>query len=166
MCGTFVRRWSSVAIPCAVELDAGRLQPDPLDERRAAHGDEHQVGLDRLAFAEVDDELRAGSSTCVHCLPRWSAMPRFPNAFASSLAASSSSCGISVGSISTIVTSLPKRLKIEANSQPMMPPPRTTSRRGTSVWESSPVESTQRGESRPGIGGRTGIRARSRRPRS
>ena len=51
-------------------------------------------------------------------------MPRFPNAFASSFAASASSCGISVSSISTIVTSEPKRLKIEANSEPMMPPPR------------------------------------------
>ena len=53
-----------------------------------------------------------------------------------------------------IVTSEPKRWKIEANSQPMMPPPRTTSLRGTCVWASSPVESTQRDESRPGIGGR------------
>ena len=38
----------------------------------------------------------------------------------------------------------------------MMPPPRTTSRRGTSVWASRPVESTHRGESSPGIGGRIG----------
>ena len=66
-------------------------------------------------------------------------IPRLPNAFASSFAASSSSCGISVGSISMIVTSVPKRWKIEANSQPMMPPPRTTSRLGTSVCASSPV---------------------------
>ena len=63
---------------------------------------------------------------------------------------------MSVGSISTIVTSLPKCAKIDANSQPMMPPPSTTSRRGTSVCESRPVESTQRGESSPGIGGRIG----------
>ena len=63
---------------------------------------------------------------------------------------------MSVGSISMIVTSLPKCAKIDANSQPMMPPPSTTSRRGTSVWESRPVESTQRGESSPGIGGRIG----------
>ena len=55
-----------------------------------------------------------------------------------------------------IVTSEPKRRKIEANSQPMMPPPRTTSRRGTSVWASRPVESTQRAESSPSIGGRSG----------
>ena len=54
------------------------------------------------------------------------------------------------------VTSLPKRPKIEANSQPMIPPPSTTSRRGTSVCASRPVESTQRGESRPSIGGRSG----------
>ena len=92
----------------------------------------------------------------MHCLPSWSAIPRFPNAFASSFAASASSCGISVSSISTIVTSEPKRWKIEANSQPMIPPPRTTSRRGTSVAASSPVESTQRGESSPSIGGRNG----------
>ena len=63
---------------------------------------------------------------------------------------------MSVSSISTIATSEPKRRKIDANSQPMMPPPRTTSRRGTSVCARSPVESTHRGESRPGIGGRIG----------
>ena len=38
----------------------------------------------------------------------------------------------------------------------MMPPPSTTSRRGTSVCASRPVESTQRGESIPSIGGRSG----------
>ena len=63
---------------------------------------------------------------------------------------------MSDGSISMIVTSVPKRLKIDANSQPMIPPPRMTSRRGTSVCARSPVESTQRGASIPGIGGRTG----------
>ena len=83
-------------------------------------------------------------------------MPRFPNAFASSFAASASSAGISVSSISMTVTSEPKRLKIEANSAPMMPPPRITSRLGISVWASSPVESTHRSDSRPGIGGRSG----------
>ena len=55
-----------------------------------------------------------------------------------------------------IVTSEPNRLKIDANSAPMIPPPRMTSRRGTSVWASNPVESTQRSLSRPGIGGRSG----------
>ena len=55
-----------------------------------------------------------------------------------------------------IVTSVSNRLKIEANSQPMIPPPRMTSLLGTSVCARSPVESTQRGESRPGMGGRTG----------
>ena len=83
-------------------------------------------------------------------------MPRFVNALASSFAASASSCGMSVSSISTIVTSEPKRLRIEANSEPMMPPPSTTRRRGTSVCASSPVESTHRSDSRPWIGGRSG----------
>jgi hypothetical protein len=55
-----------------------------------------------------------------------------------------------------IVTSEPKRLRIEANSHPMMPPPSTTSRRGTRSWASRAVESTQRGLSRPSIGGRIG----------
>ena len=36
-----------------VELDAGRLEPDALDERAAADRDEHQVAVDRLAVAEV-----------------------------------------------------------------------------------------------------------------
>ena len=52
-----------------------------------------------------------------------------------------------------IVTSLPNRLKIDANSQPMTPPPRMTRRAGTSVWASSCSESTQRPESSPGMGG-------------
>ena len=38
----------------------------------------------------------------------------------------------------------------------MMPPPRMTIRRGTSVWARSPVESTQRSESMPSMGGRSG----------
>ena len=83
-------------------------------------------------------------------------MLRLPNCFASSLAASASSCGIRLGSISMIVTSEPKRAKIDANSQPMIPPPRTTRRFGSSVWARRPVESTQRGESSPSIGGRIG----------
>ena len=92
----------------------------------------------------------------MHVLPSWSAIPRLPNCFANSFEASSSSIAISWGSISITVTSLPKRSKIEANSTPMIPPPRITRRFGTSVCSSSPVESTQRGESRPSIGGRSG----------
>ena len=42
-----------------VELDAGGLEAEPLDERAAADGDEHQVGLHGLAVAEVDGELGA-----------------------------------------------------------------------------------------------------------
>src|SRR5207237_3495110 len=50
----------------------------------------------------------------------------------------------------------PRRRTSDANSQPMIPLPSTTSRRGTSVCASSPVESTQRSSSRPSIGGRSG----------
>ena len=83
-------------------------------------------------------------------------MPRRRKLLASSLEASSSSIGIRRSSSSTIVTWEPKREKIEANSQPITPPPRMTRRGGTSVCASNPVESTQRGESSPGIGGRIG----------
>ena len=60
MCGTAVRRWSSVGMPGAlVERDAGLLEPDAVDERRPSDRDEHEVALDRLALAEVDDERPA-----------------------------------------------------------------------------------------------------------
>ncbi len=39
-----------------VERHARCLEPDALDERRTADRDEHQVALDGLALAEVDDE--------------------------------------------------------------------------------------------------------------
>jgi len=54
------------------------------------------------------------------------------------------------------VTSVPKRLKIDANSLPMIPPPRTTRRFAPSSVLRRPVESTHRGESRPSIRGRSG----------
>ena len=61
MCGTDVRRRSSVWMPVLLSnADAGRLEPDALDERRASDRDEHEVALDRLALAEVDDEPGAG----------------------------------------------------------------------------------------------------------
>src|SRR5581483_12279974 len=44
----------------AVELDADRLQPEALDERRAPDRDEHEVALDRLVVAVVDGQPAAG----------------------------------------------------------------------------------------------------------
>ena len=132
--------WSSAAMPLRLSNSTPIvLEAELLDERAAADGDEHQVGLDGLAVAEVHGQRAARVLDLLHCFSRWRAIPRFSNCFASSAAASASSFGISFGSISMIVTSGPKRLKIEANSQPMMPPPRTTSRRGTSVCARSPV---------------------------
>ena len=79
---------------------------------------------------------------------------RFLKARSSSLLASSSSIGIRWSSISTMVTSVPKWAKIDANSTPMTPPPRMASRFGTSPISSRPVESRQRGPSMPSTGGR------------
>ena len=42
-----------------VELHADLLQAEPLDERTASHGDQHQVRLHRLTVTVVDGELRA-----------------------------------------------------------------------------------------------------------
>src|SRR4051812_30756390 len=137
-----------------VELDADLLKAEVLDGRAAPGRNEHQVALGGLASV-VATSAAAGFSTLSQVVSRWSVIPRLPNCFASSLAASASSWGIRPGSISMIVTSEPKRRKIDANSQPMIPPPSTTRRLGTSVCASRPVESTQRGESSPSMGGRS-----------
>ena len=59
-------------------------------------------------------------------------MPCLRNDFSSSAETASSSTGTSRGSSSTIVTSLPNRLKIDANSTPTAPLPMMTSVFGTS----------------------------------
>ena len=61
------------------------------------------------------------------------------------------------GSISTTSTWLPNAANRDANSTPITPPPITTSRCGTALTASRPVESTTSGLSfAPGIGGITG----------
>ena len=59
-------------------------------------------------------------------------MPRFLKSRSSSLLISSSSTGTTRGSISRMVTSAPKLLKIDANSTPTAPEPMTTSDFG--IW--------------------------------
>ena len=43
-----------------IERDAGSLEPDALDDRRAADRHEHEVALRRLALTEVDGQRAAG----------------------------------------------------------------------------------------------------------
>src|SRR5215210_4578731 len=157
MWATVVRRCSSAAMP----LRLSNSTPIPSSPIPSTVGPRPTATSIRSASTDSASPKWTRrpspvSSTPVHCLSRCSAIPRFLNCLASSFAASSSSAGISRGSISMMVTSEPKRRKMDANSQPMIPPPSTTSRRGTSVCASKPVESTQRGESRPGIGGASG----------
>ena len=53
--------WSSVAIPERGSVGTPiSSSPRSCDERRSADRDQHQVGLDGLAFAEADDEVAAG----------------------------------------------------------------------------------------------------------
>ena len=65
--------------------------------------------------------------------PVWHVMPCFRNDFSSSADIASSSTGTSRGSSSMIVTSLPKRRKIDANSTPTAPLPRIAIDFGTSL---------------------------------
>ena len=60
-------------------------------------------------------------------------MPCFLNDFASSALISSSSIGSNRGSSSRIVTSVPKRANIEANSTPTAPAPSTINDFGISL---------------------------------
>ena len=60
-------------------------------------------------------------------------MPRFLNSRSSSFEISSSSTGTTRGSISRMVTSAPKLLKMDANSTPTAPDPITTSDFGISA---------------------------------
>src|SRR5215475_3317686 len=157
MCGTVVRRCSSAAMPLRLSSST------PMDSRpRFSTFGPRPTETNIRSHSTVSPSPKwtvrppPVSSTFVHCFSRWRVISRRPNCLASSFEASSSSWGISLGSISMIVTSVPKRLKIEANSQPMMPPPRMTSRLGTSVWPSRASESMQRGESSPSIGGQSG----------
>ena len=58
----------------------------------------------------------------------WLVIPCFRNDFSSSADTASSSTGTSRGSSSTMVTSLPNRRKIDANSTPTAPLPRISDR--------------------------------------
>ena len=69
--------------------------------------------------------------------PVLNAILRLRNDRSSCLEMASSSAATSRGRASTIVTSEPKDLKTEANSTPMTPPPRTTTRAGTSSRDSA-----------------------------
>ncbi len=63
--------------------------------------------------------------------PVLKAMPRLRNARSKDLVIDSSSLGTSVGSASTMVTLAPNEVHTLANSQPMTPPPSTTTDCGT-----------------------------------
>ena len=83
------------------------------------------------ALSTAAYSVASGAATTVVGLPR-TLMPCFLNDFSSSAEIASSSTGTRRGSSSMIVTSLPKRRKIDANSTPTAPLPMMTSDFGTS----------------------------------
>ncbi len=85
-------------------------------------------------------------------VPVRNAMPRLRNARSSAFDDASSSVGTSRGSASTMVTSAPKLRQTLANSQPMTPPPSTTTDAGTDSSRSacSEVMTRSPSTSRPG----------------
>ncbi len=147
---TFVRRWSSVPIPLRSNVTPAASSPSP---RRAARGRPRRASgrtSTALPVAEVHAQAaRRARRRAVHCFSRCSAMPRFLNAFAAPWRRRRPPAGSGSAASRRSSPRCRSAVKIEANSQPMIPPPSTTSRRGTSVWASSPVESTHRGESMP-----------------
>ena len=110
----------------------------------------------RLAWVE---SFRAEASAWLNLAPDHLNWHRSLDAYVAAKArtnsapSSSSSRGSRRGSISTMVTSLPKRWKIEANSQPMAPPPITTAEEGRRSIEStsSEVVTSRPSTSKPGI---------------
>ena len=115
-----------------VELDADRFETDALDARSSTDRDEHEIGLDGLAVSEENGDRAAALLDLRALLLE---VERDPT-------------------LAKLLGELSGRVGVF--SQPMIPPPRTTSRFGTSVWASRPSESTQRSESSPSIGGRSG----------
>jgi hypothetical protein len=149
----------------AVEADARRLEPDALDERGTPDGDEHEVAVDRLPLAEVDGEMAAVVVDLRALLGEVQRDAALAERLRELLRRVLVLCGISVGSISMIVTSVPKRLKIDANSQPMIPPPRTTSRAAPRSARGAPSSRRSAASRAPGSAAGSGT-SRWRRSRS
>ena len=123
----------------AVDRDAGLLVTQALGDRATADRDEEQVGLDGSPALELHGDAVSPSWVApAKRTPVRKVILRLRNARSSCLEIASSSAATSRGSASTIVTSAPKDLNTEANSTPMTPPPRTTTRAGTwsrrSAW--------------------------------
>src|SRR5439155_8234654 len=84
--------------------------------------------------------------------PVRTSIPRFLNERATTLTTSASQPGSSFGSASSSVTWVPRSLIIEANSQPMAPPPITATDEGncSSISTSSDVITYLPSTSKPG----------------
>ena len=96
---------------------------------------------------------RTDGSWPVTLTPVRTSMPRFLNERTTTSATSGSTPGSTVGSASSTVTSVPRSDIIEANSNPMMPPPMTTAFDGSASIDSSSSEVTTSfpSMSKPGI---------------
>lgn len=100
---------------------------------------------------------------------RRSSTPPCTSCFCSTRTSSGSSCSSSACCCSTMVTWLPRSLKICANSTPITPPPITSTLAGNRVQPSAPSLVTTPGRSIPGNRGSTGsdpVAITKRSPRS
>ena len=93
----------------------------------------HDVDLELLAVAERDDGATLVRSVVwpVTVTPVRMSIFFFLNERTTTLATSVSRPGRIFGSASRIVTSAPRSANVEANSQPIAPPPITATRSGT-----------------------------------
>ena len=136
---------------------ADGLEPDPVDARAPAGGDEQAVAAQLAAVVEFEDVLvaRRGarrSRARAECAAR--CPPRAQNLAAAPRPSGAGSRGSTWSAPSTSATSPPRRRTACAISTPTGPPPRISSRCGTafiavtSRFVQTPVELAQAGDRR------------------
>ena len=136
-----------------VELDAGVLEPERLDVRPAARGDDQPVDLGLLVAVGEGDACRRGSSRSPPACRCGSACSACASVRPATLEMSASSVGSTRSSASNSSTSVPSRPYAEAISAPDAPAPTTASRCGSSSSaHASSVPMTRPPNSVPGIG--------------
>ena len=122
-----------------VALDADLVEAEALGVGPPADGDQHDVGVERLAVAarrRLDRDLERLAACCrptATLLDSWKVMPCLARMRCACLPTSPSMPGRMRSRNSTTVTSEPSRRQTEPSSRPITPAPTTISCFGTSA---------------------------------
>ena len=116
-----------------VDLHAGAVEPEVVGGGSPADRHDDHVDVDALAVTERHGGRRSRSARGPYTFtPVRTLILRFLNECSTTLVMSLSSPARILGSASSTVTSVPRSAIIEANSQPMAPPPITAAGAGSS----------------------------------